>query len=263
MDDIVFVTFAAPDQALLERFYDLYGRVFTLPEEREPVEGFRTVLRLNADRGVQRRFGPLEERITLATEPGTGRVLGATNYIVYAYPDGVFDYAASCQLNFICVDGEARGKGIAGQLLARLENDLRLYAKAQAPQQPFAAFITCEQNDPALMTPEQLAADRLASGIDPSARLAWWVRRDFHRLTFRYRQPPLNPGQEPCEYLNYYVRFVRDGAGPTGLPAAILKEHLRRFFFVSVGKLEVDMNANAQWREQCDLLSGMEWVAAR
>ena len=141
-------------------------------------------------------------------------MLGATNYILYAYPHGGFDYAASCQLNFICVDDAARGQGIAGQLLARLEDDLKSYAKAQAPQRPQAAFITCEQNDPALMTPQQLADDEAASGIDAQARLAWWVRQDFHRLDFRYRQPPLNPGQEPCDYLNYYVHFVQDGAGP-------------------------------------------------
>ena len=263
MDDISYLTFAAPEEPLLEKFYDLYGRVFTLPEEREPVSGFRTVLALNADPEVQRRFGPLEERITLACEDGTGRVLGATNYILYAYPEGAFDYAASCQLNFICVDEEARGRGIAGQLLARLEREVRDYANARAPRRPQAAFITCEQNDPGLMTPAQLAADRDASGIDAEARLAWWVRRDFRRLDFRYRQPPLNPGQQACEYLNYYIHFVPDGAAPERLPAALLKDHLRRFFFVSVGKLDVDMDANPQWREQRDLLDSVDWVAVR
>jgi hypothetical protein len=263
VDNISFRTFAAPDDALLEKFYDLYGRVFTLPEEREPVEGFRTVLELNARPQVQRDFGPLEERITLAMETGTGRVLGATNYILYAYPHGAFDYAASCQLNFICVDEDTRGQGIAGHLLARLEDDLKLYAKAQAPHRPQAAFITCEQNDPGLMSPQQLADDEAASGINAQVRLAWWVRQDYHRLDFRYRQPPLNPGQEACEYLNYYVHFVGGGTAPHALPAALLKDHLRRFFFVSVGKLEVDMDANPQWREQRDWLERVEMVAVR
>jgi GNAT superfamily N-acetyltransferase len=257
-----FTTFAAPDETLLEKFYDLYGRVFTLPEEREPVDGFATVLALNGDVTVQRDFGPLEERITLATD-ADGRVLGATNYILYAYPDSAFDYAASCQLNFICVDDMARGRGIAGQLLKKLEEDVKHYAGMKAPLRPQAAFITCEQNDPALMTPQQLADDKAASGIDAQARLAWWVHRDYHRLDFRYRQPPLNPGQEACEYLNYYVHFVPNGAAPHRLPAALLKDHLRRFFFVSVGKLEVDMESNPQWRQQRDLLDRQEWVAVK
>jgi hypothetical protein len=30
----------------------------------------------------------------------------------------------------------------------------------------------------------------------------------------------------------------------------VLREHLRRYFFVSVGKFEIDMSGNAQWLQQ-------------
>src|ERR1700744_5549280 len=91
-----------PDDPLLPDFYDLYGRVFTLAEEREPIEGFRTVLRLTAGEQVQRDYGPISERITVARD-ASGKVIGATNYVFYGY-GGAWDRygtAASCQLNFI------------------------------------------------------------------------------------------------------------------------------------------------------------------
>ncbi len=251
-----------PDDPRLEEFYALYGKVFTLPEEREPIDGFRTVLRLTADPGIARDFGPISERITVAVDPATGKVAGATNYVFYGYGDAWKEYgfAASCQLNFICVDQDRRARGIAALLLRDLEEKLAAFAQDTVPGSPGNLFITCEQNNPRAMTAEQLTTDLQASGMDPYDRLAWWVRRGYRKLDFAYRQPPLNPGQAPCDYLDYHVRFP-DGATPATLPAAILAEHLRRFFFVSVGKQEIDMNANREWIAQRDHLAARDTVA--
>src|SRR5262245_58218739 len=65
----------------IEAFYELYSAVFTLEEEREPIEGFRTVLDLNADARVIRDFGPLREQVTVAQD-ASGRIVGAANYIL-------------------------------------------------------------------------------------------------------------------------------------------------------------------------------------
>jgi hypothetical protein len=116
------------------------------------------------------------------------------------------------------------------------------------------------QYDHRAMTTEQLTADIEASGMDPCDRLAWWTRRGYRKLGFAYRQPPLNPGQQPCNYLDYYVRFP-DGITPATLAAATLAEHLRRLFFVSVGKLEVDMAVNCEWIAQRDDLVARDTIA--
>jgi GNAT superfamily N-acetyltransferase len=260
--DLILLDITNPQDPRLPEFYELYGKVFTLPEEREPIEGFRTVLGLTADPAVARDFGPISERITLAIDPATGKVIGATNYIYYGYGEAWTEYgaAASCQLNFICVDPKHRGRGVAPRLLRDMEEKLAIFAEGAVPASRGFLFVTCEQNNPARMTKDQLAADIRDSGMDPNARLAWWVRQGYRRLDFAYRQPPLNPGQDACAYLDYYVRFP-DGRDRPGLPAALLAEHLRRFFFVSVGKLQVDMQANPEWRLQQGDLAARDTVA--
>lgn len=260
MLDLIDIT--QPDDPRLPAFYQLYGKVFTLPEEREPIEGFQTVLHLTADPAIARDFGPISERITIALDSTSGNVVGATNYIFYGYGDAwrKYGFAASCQLNFICVDQEQRARGTAALLLRDLDEKLAAFSRANVRDVTGDLFITCEQNNPRRMTEAQLAADSQASGIDPYDRLAWWVRRGYRRLDFAYRQPPLNPGQEPCDYLDYYVRFP-NGEAPLSLPAPILAEHLRRFFFVSVGKLQIDMNANREWTMQRDDLAARRVIA--
>lgn len=262
MSDLALIDITHPGDPRLDEFYRLYGKVFTLPEEREPIEGFQTVLRLTADPAIVRDFGPISERITLAIDPATGEVAGATNYVFYGYGSDwkKFGIAASCQLNFICVDQNRRAQGIAARLLRDLDEKLAIFARDNVRDAAGDLFITCEQNNPRRMTLEQLASDMEASGIDPYDRLAWWVRRGYRRLDFAYRQPPLNPGQAACDYLDYYVRFP-NGDAPLSLPAPILAEHLRRFFFVSVGKLQIDMSANPQWSAQRDDLAVRRVIA--
>lgn len=259
---LALIDITRPDDPRLPEFYALYGKVFTLPEEREPIEGFQTVLRLTAEPHIARDFGPISERITVALDPATGKIAGATNYVFYGYGNAWKKYgiAASCQLNFICVDQTLRAQGIAALLLRDLDDKLAAFARENVRDAAGDLFITCEQNNPRAMTAQQLAADLEASGMDPYDRLAWWLRRGYRKLDFAYHQPPLNPGQEPCTYLDYYVRFA-DGTAPASLPAPILAEHLRRFFFVSVGKLEIDMNANPEWIAQRDALAARTVIA--
>jgi len=250
------------DDALIEKFYELYSAVFTLEEEREPIEGFRTVLDLNSDARVVRDFGPLREQVTVAQD-ASGRVVGAANYILYAHDEEAvrrFGFGVSSQLNFLCVDQNHRGAGIAQFLLDELYRKVGLYAAEQS--RPDAGFVTCEQNNPARMTPEQLKDDMAAALIDPYERMRWWRGRGFARLAFDYCQPALNPGQEPCDYIDFFVRFVGSGpAARSGLPAPLLIEHLRRYFFVSVGKFEQDMSRDPTWVSQRDALGALSEVA--
>ncbi len=244
----------------LEPFYELYSAVFTLEEEREPIEGFRTVLDLNADPRVIKEFGPLREQVTVAQDP-SGRVVGAANYILFAHDEAEarkFGYAVSAQLNFLCVDQDRRGAGIAQLLLDDLYRKVDLYAAEQ--RRPAKGFITCEQNNPARMTREQLDDDMAAALIDPYERMRWWRSRGFAKLAFDYCQPALNPGQEPCRYIDFFVRFTGTNAKHS-LPAPLLIEHLRRYFFVSVGKFEQDMERDPTWLSQRNALAALSEVA--
>jgi len=242
----------------LSVFYDLYRKVFTLAEEREPLEGFEAVLALNADSEVQSAYGPFCEQISFLRDPATGQAVGATNQVLYAYSHAdveLYGYAASCQLNYICVDSALRGMGIAAVLLKMLEQKLHNYA-ARHGYSGAHVFITCEQNNPHRMNEEQLEEDLRSALIDPQARLDWWRRRGYRKLDFPYVQPPLSADVEPCNYLDYYIRTLPVELNDARfLPSPLLLEHLRRFFFVSVGKLKIDMEDNREWQAQRDFLA--------
>jgi hypothetical protein len=239
------------DDQRLHDFYALYARVFTLEEEREPLEGLQTVLRLNDDAELQSSFGPFREVIVLILEQGRPEPIGATNLILFAYPDTLDGYQGSAHLNFICVDEERRGAAVAGLLLADLDARAIGFARRHSTNDQSGVFITIEQNDPKRMTAKELRQDARAALIDPYDRLEWWRRCGYRKLDFVYRQPPLSPKHRACEYLDLYIRNLKmNRRGPTALPSDVLREHLRRYFFVSVGKFEIDMSGNAQWLQQ-------------
>jgi hypothetical protein len=128
---------------------------------------------------------------------------------------------------------------------------MRRFIVTKAPNAGNKFFITCEQNNPSRMSAEQLQEDFEAGGIVPAARLKWWQKKGYRRLDFRYEQPPLYPGADPCTYLDYYARVSDESrSGIDSTASAILLEHLRRFFFVSVGKFAFDMSNNSQWLQQ-------------
>ena len=53
----------SPEDKQLENFYKSYSRVFTLPEEKETLAGFKQVLRLNKSKGLIKKFGQFKEQI--------------------------------------------------------------------------------------------------------------------------------------------------------------------------------------------------------
>lgn len=253
-----FVDISEPGTLLLEEGYRLYAQIFTLPEEREPLEGFRTVLRFNDSEFVQSEFGPLRELVTLALDKA-GRAVGLANYILYAYPGGIGEFHGSCQLNFVCVATEHRGQGLAAVLLQHMEMLAVQFASEQTGEAAPRLLLTCEQNNPTRMTPGQLGEDKLAAGIDAYRRLAWWQGQGYRRLDFPYAQPPLSPDHEPCTYIDYYGRVVpQTGSAP--VPSALLLEHIRRFFFVSAGKFQFGMSGNAEWLKAKAYLSSKHGI---
>jgi len=246
---LLLQTIDTPSDSHLPEFYGLYEQVFTLPDEREPLEGFTAVLALNEDAAAQREFGPFHESMLVARDPLSLEIVAAVNFTLYAYPDLVYAFDASCQMHFLMVREDMRGLGIGSYLIGEVEKAIVSFAQTHCDLPHPRAFLTCEQNNPAHMTRDETLADARAALIHPYARMDWWRERGFGRLDFRYMQPPLSPDHAPCTYLDYYARL--SSATPdiiTSIPSDVLIEHLRRFFFVSVGKLAFDMNANPQWQ---------------
>jgi len=253
-----------PQSHFLPCFYALYEKTFPLTEEREPIEGFNAVLAFNKDADVQSGFGPLYEAITIARERGTGKTVAAANYAIMSYPAGQhagLDFDASCHLNFVCVDAEVRGAGLAQLLLDYVDRRVVEVVSRETGVKAPRVFLTCEQNNPDRMTREQIETDAAAALIDPLQRTRWWSRRGYGRLDFQYEQPPLSPEHTPCKYIDFFVRVPGTGAKEfQSFPAQPLLEHLRRFFFVSVGKLAAGMSQNEVWVRQRKLLEAREQV---
>ena len=237
-DSLRPVVIETPNNPLLAPFYDLYARVFTLADEREPLEGFTSVLAFNDDAAVQNEFGPFREPILAAIDPQSGDIVAAVNFTLYAYPGSVYDFDASCQMHFLMVREDLRGLGIGRHSNSRSGKSIATFSHTYCGVTRPRAFITCEQNNPARMTHDEILADARAALIHPYARMNWWRQRGFRRLDFNYMQPPLSPDHAPCTYLDYYARPSNASTEELScIPSDVLTEHLRRFFFVSVGKL--------------------------
>lgn len=247
---LVLETIDRAEDPNLSKFYELYASVFVLEEEREPIDGFATVLAFNTVDGIQREFGPFYEPILTLRDPATNDLLAAANMTLYAYPElgPVYGFEASCQLHFLLVREDLRGLGLGGRLLTAVEALLAAFAGRHLGASNPRTFMTCEQNNPARMTSSQIEQDARVSLIDPLERMAWWRKRGFRRLDFSYVQPPLSVNHGPCTYLDYYAKRCNAASRDlASLPAPVLLEHVRRFFFVSVGKLSFDMSRNEEW----------------
>jgi hypothetical protein len=92
--------------------------------------------------------------------------------------------------------------------------------------------VFCEQNYPEKMTISQYWRDNLNSLTDQCDRLIWWYMQGFRRLKFDYVQPSLNNDKEPCTYLSLNAKTDSE----ENLPSALILEHIRRIFAISVMK---------------------------
>ena len=230
------VLVTAPGHPVFSSFMNAYEKIFTLDEERETAEGFERVLELNTDISARKQFGPFQEFILLLMCGDT--IAAAVNFILFIYENGQYDpFGASCQVNFIMTVEGYRELG-AGTLLVKLTDELlEHYRFLYAAVLP-ATFITIEQNNPQRMTPAQRSADFLSSGICPQRRMRWWTERGFRKADIDYFQPALNSRSSPCDYLDYYIRINSRHDKQNCIARAVMLEHLRRFFSVSIGKTE-------------------------
>lgn len=228
-DGLVFRGTEDPRSPILTHFFAGYDRAFTLPDEREELDGFRACLSLNPQ--SRRRFGRVQrELVMVADDAVSGALLGGANFMSVEMPLHRDHPRVTVALNYIFVERAARGRGLSRRLLeaiARLAN--RAVDRSDESIRP-AMFI--EQNDPLRMTAEEYAADTSHADIDQIDRLAIWARLGARLVDFPYVQPALSAGQESDHGLAYAViRFPRDS-----IDAAYLHDHLESYFGISVLK---------------------------
>ena len=207
---MTFLVYTDTEASGFEKLYALYRSVFPDPDEAEDLQGIKASLSLVGDAALTERYGKFEEYWIAALEKG--EVKGGVNFTA-------FEGSLSAHINYLFTSDGSRRHGIGSALLDKV----REISKAE--------WIFCEQNDPSLMTPEQLEADYAAAGISPEERIGWWRRRGFGKLDFRYVQPPLSPEKEPAEGMSLNVC-----PSDSPVPGIVVSEHLRRFFYISVLK---------------------------
>ena len=245
------------DGAVFDRFFAGYDRAFVLPDEKEDEAGFRTCLDLNhgeAHAALVARYGPFCEICLIAEETESGAFVGGANLIAMPVAGRI-----TANLNYIYVDGAARGRGCLARMVAAIGEVVGGLFPDEAAGAP---LIFIEQNDPFAMSPENYAHDSAATGLDQIDRLRIWARRGALAIDFPYVQPPLSAAQQPDAAL---LLSVLGSTGPI-LDACLLEGHLRRFFGISVLKgraAEAEPSAAAQLAALAAACGASEGIALR
>jgi hypothetical protein len=215
------------------QFYASYDKAFILPDEKEDAEGFRAALDLNFGddhRALSGRFGPFWEICLTAHDDRSGVFVGGANFLAAhsVAPDGAS--IVTSNLNYIYTDVAARRGGYFHRFLAAVREAIDDLFKDKAPRS-LSTLVFLEQNDPLKLSPEQYALDSAVSGIDQFDRLYIWAKTGARIVLHPYVQPPLSDEQAPDETLIYSVL-----GGGAEIDACVLRNHLARFFEISVLK---------------------------
>ncbi len=228
------------DGIVFERFFAGYDRAFVLPDEKEGVDGFVDCLALNhppAHDDLVARYGAFREYCLIAKD--AHGPAGGANFIVFHDGGAV----VTANLNYCYVEPDARGRGHLRRLVAAIGHVIA--ADFDYAGQP---LIFLEQNDPLAMSEDAYARDSAFTGLDQVDRLRIWTKLGARLVDFAYVQPPLSAKHDPETGLAFAVI----GADENTIPACLLRDHLERFFAISVLKGEPvasEPNAAAQIAE--------------
>lgn len=249
-----------PTDPLLVDFFDGYDRSFVLPNEKEEIDGFRDCLALNVSPAYEQlaaRYGPFREFVAVVVD--TVRVpaviVGGANFICYPLIAETGDPLLAMNLNYVFVLPEHRRHGYFGRILTGCEQLARsaFVPRGEAPNPdglPLLMFM--ELNDPLCLDPADYAIDTAHSGLDQLQRIRIWAKAGAAIIDLPYVQPPLSETQAADHNLLLAVR----GATGTKLSACLLRDHLERFFAISVLK-GADSRQSPETVRQVKLLNDM------
>jgi hypothetical protein len=229
-----FIELTRDDDAALQEFYNIYATSFPLPDEQEPIEGFIDVLRMNADRDVQRNFGPYQEVLLAIRDPESRAIVGGLVFsVTFGQKHWDAGIAGSVQAIYLFLDRKFRERHRldARAIVPEIERRALEICRPHAPATCMEIAIFFEVNNPRKMLAHQIKADYDMSGLDPYKRYKNWIGLKCRPLDFNYVQPPLNSEKKAVDYLDLFYYGPRER-----IPAAMLAEHLRAFISVSVLK---------------------------
>ena len=254
---------------VLDQFYEDYDAAFVLENEKEGRDGFAECLALNhgaAYAGLSVQFGPFREFVLIARVSGPGPRIGGANFIAFplSQPGDAGAALLSLHLNYVFTNPTVRRQGYLKRLIRDLPQvglallsatnasdipDTWIAAgRAGAPASP-PTLVFIEQNDPFRMSPEAYELDTRYTGLDQIARIGIWSRLGARIVDFPYVQPPLSASQAADESLLLAVL----GAGGDALSACLVRDHLSRFFAISVLKGADPMRQPAAARQLSSL----------
>src|SRR5262249_55788280 len=233
------------DDGVFRQFFSAYDDAFVLPNEKEGLAGFAECLALNDGCGYNRlcrRYGPFREFIVVVRDRA-GNIVGGLNFIAFPLDDqDAGGSSLSLNLNYIFVPPTYRRRGVLKTMMSELPllalalfghtNPGDLPPDRAASQAPGSVYTFIEQNDPYRMTEQDYTLDTQATGLDQLARIALWARQGARIVDFPYVQPALTADSEADRSLVYAVL----GAGASSLHPTLLRQHLERFFAISVLK---------------------------
>jgi len=206
----------------LKRFYSSYGKIFTLPEERESYSGFRKIMSFNGRKDLIAKYGFFEEMIISYTY--NQEVIAAVNFAVYSTPNFIqknYKINGTSHIIYIFVNEKYRKHGLGTKLVLDAEKTAEKISKGNV-------LFFIDVNNPLKMSSRQKIEDKKA-GISEKNRILWWGNRGFRKLHFNFILPPLE--DKPCRYLMLAAKTNK-----TKIPSDIIREHLERFFSISVLK---------------------------
>lgn len=246
-----------PYSRLVDTFCREYKSAFVFPRERETRSGLRLCLSLNGAAGeaVHARFGPSRECVALLRDAG-GTVAGGMNFICFPMND--LGCTMTVHTTYVFVAPAWRGRGLLRRVYQTIEDFARAYGRQCGMPDDMAILFVGEQKDPLRMTLADYRAAAEVYGVDAFDRLAMWGQLGARMLLLRYVQPPLRPGGLPDASLFLRAMFreelSRSVANTTArdVDPRVLREHLRRFFGVSVAKGLYDPDCLPEVRRQMD-----------
>ncbi|MBU1334782.1 MAG: hypothetical protein KJ944_16995 [Alphaproteobacteria bacterium] len=219
------------DSRVFDQFFEAYDKAFVLPDEKEERSGFEAALGLNRGETYQRLsrlFAPFRE-VCLTVHDGKQFVGGANFFAtISGAADG--EPVLTSNLNYIFIEQGMRGKGYLKRIIVAIQVLIPPLFKADRPLATGLMFV--EQNDPFRLTLEQYRLDTEVSGLDQFERLSIWGRAGARIVDHAYVQPPLSKDQEADDTLALSVI----GASGVSISACVLRDHLERFFAISVLK---------------------------
>ncbi len=262
-DELHVALTTKPYSRLVDLFCREYRPAFILPSERESRAGLRLCLSLNGAAGAQTRFGPGREHIALLRDR-SGAVAAGMNFVCFPMPGRA---AMTVHIIYVFVAPGWRGRGLLRGLCRAAERIARAYGREYGLPDDLSVLFVGEQKDPFRMTLAAFQA-AAASGTDAFDRLAIWGQLGARVLQFRYVLPPLKPDAPPEATLFLHVLFrdevgdARADAAPRHVDAHVLREHLRRFFGLSVAKGLYDPAGRPEVRTQMAQLDARGTIPA-